>query len=256
MTAQKSKVIAEVKATTPPKNNVTPTTTADTLIAQAIEKGMSIETIEKFLAMRKELKAEYAKEQFDIAMSIFQSKCPVIEKSKAGGKIKETGKVAYYYAPLDLIIHSVQSLLEETGLSYTFDASKDNGRMKVTCYAKHKFGHERPTTIDVPMGSGTPIMSAPQVEMATMTYAKRYAFCNAFGIVTGDEDNDAQDVVNGSNPQPQAETPKQSKKAEVVTSPIACSGDCGTIIDDEAVIAYSKARFGKPLCRNCQDQQQ
>ena len=37
----------------------------------------------------------------------------------------------------------------------------------------------------------TAMMNAPQQTAATMTYAKRYAFCNAFGIMTGDEDTDA-----------------------------------------------------------------
>ena len=37
-------------------------------------------------------------------------------------------------------------------------------------------------------------MSAPQKFASAMTFAKRYAFCNAFGILTSDEDVDA----NGS----------------------------------------------------------
>ena len=35
-------------------------------------------------------------------------------------------------------------------------------------------------------------MSQTQVEAAALTFAKRYAFCNAFGILTGDEDTDAK----------------------------------------------------------------
>ena len=41
---------------------------AEELISQAIDKGVSVETMEKLLAMRKELKNEWAKEQFDKAM--------------------------------------------------------------------------------------------------------------------------------------------------------------------------------------------
>src|SRR5262249_52436437 len=36
------------------------------------------------------------------------------------------------------------------------------------------------------------IMSQTQVVAAALTFAKRYAFCNAFGILTGNEDTDAQ----------------------------------------------------------------
>ncbi|MDD5590162.1 MAG: hypothetical protein PHQ47_03240, partial [Candidatus Portnoybacteria bacterium] len=55
---------------------------AEALIAQAIDKGVSVETMEKLLAMRKELKAEWAKEEFIKAMANFQKECPIIEKKK------------------------------------------------------------------------------------------------------------------------------------------------------------------------------
>ena len=38
-------------------------------------------------------------------------------------------------------------------------------------------------------------MSAQQKVGAALTFAKRYAFCNAFGIMTGDEDNDANQAA-------------------------------------------------------------
>jgi len=58
------------------------TMSAETLLAQGIEKGISVEAMERLLAMRRELKAEWAKEQYDSAMAGFQSECPVIEKLK------------------------------------------------------------------------------------------------------------------------------------------------------------------------------
>ena len=35
-------------------------------------------------------------------------------------------------------------------------------------------------------------MSGPQKVAAAITFAKRYSFCDVFGIVVGGEDNDAQ----------------------------------------------------------------
>ena len=37
-------------------------------------------------------------------------------------------------------------------------------------------------------------MNAPQKFASALTFAKRYAFCNAFGILTGDEDDDSNAV--------------------------------------------------------------
>ena len=69
---------------------------AEALIAKAIEKNVSVETMERLLAMRRELKTEYAKEQFDNAMAKFQAKCPTIRKTK---EVKtRAGVVAYRYA--------------------------------------------------------------------------------------------------------------------------------------------------------------
>lgn len=232
----------------------TPTMYADALISQAIEKNLDIDKLEKLIALQRDLKAQYAKEQFDLAMSFFQAKVPVIEKTKDGNRVKETGKAAFKFAPFNEIINKIQPLLAQTGLSYTFDAIKENNRMKVTCVAKHKFGHERPTTVDVPMGTGTPLMSAPQVEMSTMTYAKRYAFCNAFGIVTGDEDIDGQDLDSDEVKKNKGQNPVAPTVSPETRT--ACAGECGSIIEDSAVVAFSKARYNKPLCRDCQTKQQ
>ena len=49
------------------------------LISQAIEKGASVETMEKLLAMRTQLKQEWAKEQYYIAMAKLQAEMPIIE---------------------------------------------------------------------------------------------------------------------------------------------------------------------------------
>jgi len=61
-------------------------------------------------------------------------------------------------------------------------------------------------------------MSAPQVVAATITFRKRYAFCNAFGIMTGDEDIDGQieNEHNGVNEQKLATVsiPEDEKSAE------------------------------------------
>lgn len=158
----------------------------ENLIAQAIDKALPVETMEKLLLMRKELKAEFAKEAFDAAMSRFQAECPVIEKTKKGPSN------AYKYAPIEEIVRQVKKPLEENGFSYSIQTQMTNDKVKVTCIAKHKLGHSEPSDVELPLANKTGLMNAPQQTAATMTYAKRYAFCNAFGIMTGDEDTDAQ----------------------------------------------------------------
>ena len=50
----------------------------ETLISQGIAAGVNVDSLERLLAMRREVKAEWAQERFDVAMSTFQSACPQI----------------------------------------------------------------------------------------------------------------------------------------------------------------------------------
>ena len=164
---------------------------AEALISRAIDNNVPVETMERLLAMRRELKAEKAKELFDEAMAKFQGECPVIKKTKAGGSTK-SGKVAYYYAPLDAIVSQTKETIQANGFSYSIQTETKESGVKVTCKVKHQAGHNEESSVEVPLGSKTDIMSASQVVASALTFAKRYAFCNAFGILTGDDDDDSQ----------------------------------------------------------------
>ncbi len=164
-------------------------TQVEVLISQAIDKNVPVETMERILAMRKELKMEYAKEQFDIALSNFQGACPVIVKTKA--VYTSTGKLAYKYAPIESIVSQVRDLLREYGFSYTIKTETTTDFVEAICVVKHSAGYTEQSSFKVPLGNKTALMSDTQLVAAALTFAKRYAFCNAFGILTGDEDTDS-----------------------------------------------------------------
>ncbi len=168
-----------------------PSTTfnAESLIKMAIEKNLNVEAMERLLAMRRELKQEYAKEEYDRAMAKFQKSCPTIKKTK---EVKtKTGKVAYSYAPIESIVEQVKTYLEENGFSYSANMILTTTSVKATVKVTHSGGHSEISEMDCPFTTKTDIMSQSQVVAATYTFSKRYAFCNAFGILTGDSDTDA-----------------------------------------------------------------
>jgi hypothetical protein len=167
---------------------------AEALIALAIEKNVPVETMERLLAMRRELKAEYAKAQFDTAMATFQAGCPIIEKNETAG----SGGFTYTYASLDYIVKQVKELLAENGFSYTFDTKKTDKSIVTYCKVKHKDGHMEVSTFEITIDT-TSKMNISQKDGAANTYGKRYAFCNAFGILSGDEDTDARLESAGDN---------------------------------------------------------
>jgi hypothetical protein len=165
------------------------TLSIEALISQAITNGTPVETMEKLLSMRRELKAEFAKEEFDKAMASFQEECPIIEKRK---KVKNaTGTELYSYAPLEDIVEQVKPFLSAWGFSYSFDTESTEKGLVCLCVVKHRSGHTERTSMPIVDATKTGLMSNNQAAASTFTFTKRYAFCNAFGILTGDEDNDA-----------------------------------------------------------------
>lgn len=168
---------------------VTQDFSAEALISQAIASKLPVETMERLLAMRRELKAEYARERFNLDMASFQAECPVIRKTREVRT--NAGAHAYSYAPLEEIMSQVKELVRDRGFSYSTQTETKEGSVRSTVIVHHRDGHQEESSMEVPLGNQTGVMSRTQVVAAALTYAKRYAFCNAFGILTGDEDTDA-----------------------------------------------------------------
>jgi len=182
-----TKAVVKKETTTFQKEQIS----IEKMITQAIQSGVPVETMERILAMRKELKAEYAKEQFDIAMANFQKNCPVITKTKIVlGKDKRT--VRYRYAPLDSIIKQVKGIIAENNLSYSIRTTSNEKMLTATVRVSHTAGHSEESSFSIPI-SDEQYMTEVQKYGARATFAKRYAFTDAFGILTGDEDTDANE---------------------------------------------------------------
>lgn len=167
------------------------TLNAEGLLVKALEHNVPIETMERLLALRATLHAEQARGAFFAALAAFQGECPIIPKTKTAQIKSERGTFSYTYAPLDVIVRHVGPILQRHGLSYTVEtAIEEAGVLTAACTVHHVAGHSESSTFRVPIDKGARMNDAQKVASAS-TYAKRYAFCNALGILTGDEDNDA-----------------------------------------------------------------
>ncbi len=185
-----------VPSTQTPEPVVLPTPTsitagADALLSQAVATGATIDTLERLMKLRREMLAEEAQKAFNKAMAEFQAECPVIAKTKS---VKTNdGKLAYKYAPIESAVLQVKELIQKHGFRYSTTMKLKDGNVIAYCRVVHELGHEEVSEMEVPLGNKTQIMSQSQVVAAASTFAKRYAFLNAFGIMTGDEDNDTAD---------------------------------------------------------------
>lgn len=160
------------------------------LLSQAIKQNVGIEVLEKLLDMRDRIQAEEAKRAYMSAMSAFQAECPIIKKSKSvKEKAEKGGKERYKYATIDCIVKAVQPLLKKHELSYNIKTLMEENAVTTIVTACHVLGHREETSFSAPIDK-TAYMSEPQKWASAATFTKRNAFCNAFGILTGDDDND------------------------------------------------------------------
>lgn len=210
----------------------TPQNSPESLLALAIQKNMPVEAIEKVMLLVREERAHRAKAAFDAAMAAFQADCPVIEKKRKVMEKNSATKVRYLYAPLEDIIEEVKPHLAKNGLSYRFivtdettvlDSFDDRGApikypvesMVTTCVASHVLGHSETSSFRVKVEkSGR--MSPTQEGGSANSFAKRYSFCNVFGIVCAKEDDDG--AGGASDPDPQEQN-KQATNGRQPTQP-------------------------------------
>lgn len=168
-------------------------------ISMAIEKGLPVETLERLLVMRTQLKKEKAIEEFNIAMCGFQSACPVIEKeSKANITTKTGAKFGYTYAPIEDIVEQTKPLLFQYGFSYAFSTDYKDACQIVTCTIRHIGGHSESSQFRAPIETDAG-MSLVQKNVAALSFGERCAYRMVLGIVTKGEDNDGQKPKSNAN---------------------------------------------------------
>ena len=212
---------------------VAPASGFDRFIEMAIKTPeLKIDTLERLLAMQKEIMAANAKAAFDEAMSAFQAECPIIPKTEKAG----TGGFQYDYAPMDLIIRTVGPSIAKHGFSYAFDTIIDEGFVTEIMTVRHINGHAEKYQFRVPIDKAARMNDTQKVGSAN-TYAQRYVFRNGFGIMTGDKDNDGATATPGAAGHPQQTTPQPvpAKPTQPAPQPTAQNAEvqtaCGFIAD-------------------------
>src|ERR1043165_3281585 len=128
------------------------------LMTEAIRSG-NRELMREVMEIRRELKAEAAKEAFFAALSAFQAECPIIKRTKPVYDIdKQTRQrkgVRYHYAPMDEIVRIVSPILTKHGLSYTIVAPVETAGNEpwliAKCTVHHELGHNETSEFRIPL---------------------------------------------------------------------------------------------------------
>jgi KaiC/GvpD/RAD55 family RecA-like ATPase len=181
-------------------------------MSQAIDKGVSVEIIERLLAIWEKIRAQAARKAYFDSLREFQAECPIIEKdTKVYDKY---GNLRYKYAKLEKIISIVGKLLSANGFSYSVKPIQKDNRFTAVIVSTHKDGHTEETPFEVPINDAS-YMTAPQKVGEARTYALRGAFIAAYGIMTADGDTDADDLEKNAHPiTGEKDKPPKKEKSE------------------------------------------
>lgn len=158
------------------------TPTAIDLVSSALAQGAGAEQVDKLIELVKFNDEREALKSFNQAFTEAQSEFPAIERTKKAHNS--------FYAPYDKIVKAIRPVLEQHGLSFRHNIDTIDGAISVTCILAHKDGHSEQTTLNAPPDtSGS--KNAIQATGSSVTYLKRYTLEAVTGIVTSDEDDDA-----------------------------------------------------------------
>lgn len=159
------------------------------LIEIAVNNGADITQLEKLMDLQERYEANQAKKEFNAAMSKFQAMLPVIEKLGIVDYTTSKGRTFYQYAKIEDIAKAIQPALKETGLSYRFTQSQDNGIITVRCIVTHQSGHSEYSEL-----VSSPDISGGKDQLksiaSAISYLRRYTLTGILGIVVGGEDDD------------------------------------------------------------------
>lgn len=166
------------------------------LISLAIEKGASMEQLEKLLALKERWDAIQANKSFIGAMSSFQKDVPAIEKKKLVKYPSKTGgMVNYKYAELGEIDESIKSAMAANGLSKRWQIHEEGEKLICTCIISHVDGHTEHTSMSS-LKDASGGKNEIQSRASAISYLQRYTLIGALGLTTASEDDDGTATVD------------------------------------------------------------
>jgi len=177
------------------------------LLQLAIEKGATIEVIERLVALQNQERNDQRAVALAAAFVRAKPKLPILSKdSQASFELKSGGNKSYMFDKLPNLIEATAKPLGEEGLALSFDAVTDHQAQMVTVTAilTHEAGGERMVTMSGPFDkSGN--KGELQSIGSTKTYLEKYTGKAVLGLAAAEEDDDGQ----AGNPKDPPITDKQ-----------------------------------------------
>ena len=170
------------------------------MLQVALEKGASMEQLEKLLDLQERWEANEARKAFVRAMSNFKANPPQVVKDKL---VAYQG-TRYTHASLAAVVDAVVAGLSEHGLSHRWELEQ-NGIIKVTCVITHEMGHSESVSMSAPADDSGKKNAIQQIA-STITYLERYTLMAVTGLAAKDmQDDDGRGAAPPLRQEPTAD---------------------------------------------------
>lgn len=162
----------------------------------AVQRGASIDQIERFMAAKERWEAAEAKKAFNVAFAAFKAEAVKIIRTK---KITDGPLKGKSHAELSGVIDASTPALSRYGLSTAWRLTQDTKDwMEVTCTLSHVAGHSETVSMGGAPDTG-PGRNAIQARGSTKTYLERYTLTAILGLAASDADDDGAGGKGGSD---------------------------------------------------------
>lgn len=148
----------------------------------AVERGASIEILNKLMDLQERVEVSHARKAFDTAIATAKAEIPSIPKNRPGHNGRNYADMAGIAKIIDPIIH-------KHGLSYRFRSQRIGNELIMTCILCHRAGHFEENSLPGPLDIG-PGRNSMQAIGSSCTYLQRYTLTQALGLSFTDDDDD------------------------------------------------------------------
>lgn len=157
------------------------------MLANAVERGATVDVLEKLMELQERWEAQQARKAFVEAFAAFKKEAITIVRNKTYNDGPLRGKS---YADLFSFVSAVTPALANHGLSASWTITRDEKDwIEVSCVIEHALGHYRRVSLGGPPDSGG-AKNPLQARISTVTYLERQTLKAACGLAERDDDDD------------------------------------------------------------------
>lgn len=172
-----------------------------TMLDAAVRQGVSIEALDRLMALQERWEANEARKAFSAAMADFRAENITVQKNKTAKFKTDKGTTQYDYATLDVVCEAIVGSLSKHGLSHHWETKQSGDQVTVTCHVTHRMGHRESTSLTSGLDQ-TGSKNKIQALGSAVRYLERYTLLAATGLAVKDKEDDDGHGTAGEAPPP------------------------------------------------------